>query len=347
MTDKPVIGVDVSKDWLDLCLSDTSFARIANRPEVIAAWLEQADPALIAFEPTGGWERALAQAVRARGLPFVRIHPNRLLAFRHSRAIKAKTDRLDAWLIRAFLLEGGGHAARPSLIGDERLRELVARRRQLAESVHAEGCRCALAQEPAVRDSLEMILAALRHSLQAIEAEIARAIAENPQTAERSKLLQTIFGIGPVVAASLVAELPELGLLSAKQIAALVGLAPQTKRSGKQRFPEKIGHGRPGVRHALFNAARAAIRHPGPFRDFYDRLVQQNNRPGKVARTALMRKILIIANAVARDHQPWRGPAARGRDCRAHAQPRAHRTGRVKAEAALCAGARRARLEAV
>jgi hypothetical protein len=180
----------------------------------------------------------------------------------------------------------------------------------------------------------------LEHRLDALDGEIARVIAENPAAVERALLVQTVFGIGPGVAATLTADLPELGLLSGKEIAALVGLAPHPQKSGKTRHRETAGDGRPGVRQALFNAARAALRHPNPFRDFYDRLVQ-NGRPGKVALTAVMRKILVTANAVIRDRQPWRGggagrpaPEAVGILCRPHAKPRAHRAGRVKAAAA-------------
>lgn len=125
-----------------------------------------------------------------------------------------------------------------------------------------------------------MVTAVLRQTLQTIEHEIAAAIAATPDTACLSGLLQTVFGILPTVAATLIAELPELGLLSGKQIAALVGLAPHTKQSGKTRYHEAIGHGRPGVLNALFNAARASIRHPSPFRDFNDRPVMLNRRPG-------------------------------------------------------------------
>jgi len=149
-----------------------------------------------------------------------------------------------------------------------------------------------------------------------------------------------------VAAMTLIADLPELGLLSAKQIAALVGLAPHTRRSGKTRYRETTGHGRPGIRRVLFNAARAAVRHPSLFKDFYDRLVTDNRRPGKVALTAVMRKILITANAVARDREPWHGGVAVGTPGRPHAEQTAHRAGRVKAAAAPRAVARSASLEA-
>lgn len=348
MADKPVVGIDVSKDWLDLCASNAAgVERIANTREGVAAWLKRVDPGLIAFEPTGGWERILIAAARERGIPFVRVHPNDVIAFRKSRGIKAKTDAIDARLILAFVCDRlARRDLRASLIGDDRLSALAARRRQLVDALQAEGCRLGAAALPAVRASLEAVIAVLRHSLEALEVELADAIAANPQTAELVKLLQTIFGVGPVVAMTLIADLPELGLLSAKQIAALVGLAPHTKRSGKTRYRETTGHGRPGVRRVLFNAARVAVRHPSPFNDFYHRLVTDNRRPGKVALIAVMRKILITANAVARDRQPWRGRIAVGTPCRPHAEQSDHRAGRVKAAAARRAVARSASLEA-
>jgi transposase len=346
MADKLIVGIDISKDWLDLCASNAAgVERIANTPEVVAAWLERVGAGLIAFEPTGGYERTLIAAARERGIAFVRVHPNDVVAFRKSRGIKAKTDAIDARLILAFVCDKAARAElRTSLIGDDRLRALAARRRQLADALQAERCRLDAAALPAVRASLEAVIAVLRHSLGVLEAELADAVAAHPQTAELAKLLQTIFGIGPVVAITVIADLPELGLLSAKQIAALVGLAPHTKRSGKTRYRETTGHGRPGVRRVLFNAARTAVRHPSLFKDFYDRLVTDNRRPGKVALTAVMRKILITANAVARDHEPWHGRLAAGTPCRPHAEQTDHRAGRVKAAAARRAVARSASL---
>ena len=348
MADKLIVGIDVSKDWLDLCVSNaTGVERIANTREAVAAWLEQVGPGLIAFEPTGGYEGILIAAARERGIPFLRVHPNDVIAFRKSRGIKAKTDAIDARLILAFVCDKlARRQLRASLIGDDRLRALAARRRQLVDALQAEGCRLDAAALPAVRASLEAVIAVLRQSLNALEVELADAIAAHPQMAELAKLLKTICGIGPVVAMTLIADLPELGLLSAKQIAALVGLAPHTKRSGKTRYRETTGHGRLGVRRALFNAARAALRHPSPFKDFYHRLVTDNRRPGKVALTAVMRKILITANAVAKDREPWHGRIAAGTPCRPHAEQSAHRAGRVKAAAALGAGARSASLDA-
>lgn len=264
MNDKAVVGVDVSKDWLDLCWQER-LERIANTGEAIAAWLDRVGPGLVACEPTGGYERVLLTALRQRGIPFVRVHPNQLVAFRNSRGIKAKTDRIDARLMLHFIDDRlVRRELRPSVIGPDGLRDLAARRRQLIESLQAERCRLDLAAQPAVRRSLEAVIAALRQSLEAIEDEIAATIAGEPGLSQLSELLQTIFGIGRIVAATLIGELPELGLLSGKQIAALVGLAPRTRQSGKTRYRETTGHGRPGVRRALFNGLLSPAGHRNP-----------------------------------------------------------------------------------
>lgn len=306
MTDKPVVGIDVAKGWLDLCVAGTP-ERIDNTAAAIAAWLDRVQPGLVACEPTGGYERPLLAALKERAIPFVRVHPNQLVAFRKSQGLRAKTDRIDARLIFTFIGQSlSRHHLRGAILGNPALAALAARRRQLIDSLHAERCRQAMASLDVLRDSHRAVIAVLRHSLEMIEAELAATIAAEPHTAKLATLLETIYGIGPAVATALIADLPELGLLSAKQIAALVGLAPQTKQSGKTRYREPTSHGRPGVRRALFNAARAAIRHPSPFRDFYERLVNQNQRPGKVALIAVMRKILVCANAVARDQKPWK-----------------------------------------
>ena len=292
-----LVGVDVSKAWIDVCQSGSRHVeRVANNPEALAAWVAQARPTLVAMEPTGGYERALCSALAEAGLRYVKIHPNAILAFRKARGLRAKTDRIDAMLIAQSLADAVRRADLPATFrADERLRALAARRRQLVDARQAEGCRADLASDPIVRESLATIVAALTQSLDAIEAAIERHIASDGELDRLAKALRAVRGVGPVVAATLVADLPELGRLSGKEIAALVGLAPETKAA-------KTGHGRPLVRSALFNAARAAIRHPSPMQDFYNRLVETNHRPGKVALTAVMRKILAIANAIARDH---------------------------------------------
>jgi transposase len=298
------VGADVSKAWIDVCRCGSKpVERVANTPDALAAWVAQAQPTLVAMEPTGGYERALCSALAEAGVRYVKLHPNAVLAFRKARGLRAKTDRIDAMLIAHYLADAARRADLPAMFRpDPRLKALAARRRQLVDARQAEGCRVELADDPLIRESLAAVIGALTQSLDAIEEAIERHIASDGELDRLAKVLRTVRGVGPVVAATLIADLPELSRLGGKQIAALVGLAPQTRQSGTKTRHAKTGHGRPLVRSALFNAARAAIRHPSPMRDFYRRLVEINHRPGKVALTAVMRKILVIANAVARDH---------------------------------------------
>jgi transposase len=312
MSDKLIVGVDVSKEWLDLAVfGEAGVERIDSNEEAVAAWLERRRPALVAFEPTGGYERTLQRCLRSRGILFVRVHPNDVIAYRKSRGIKAKTDKIDARLIAAFAAdELARRGLKPSIACDETLQELAARRRQIRDAIQAERCRLAIAGNKAVRKSITLAISALSRNLKAIETEIGSHLKSDKEASELMTLLQTVRGIGPVVAMTLLADLPELGHLSAKQIAALAGLAPITRQSGKTPGRDRIGFGRPAVRSALFNAARAAIRHASPFKAFFDRLVTEHKRPGKVALVAVMRKLLVTANAIARDRQPWRHATA-------------------------------------
>lgn len=307
MPDKPIVGVDVAKDWLDINIAGrNTVRRIPNGPDAISAWLDEVCPGLVAFEPTGGYERPLQQALRERAILFLRVHPNKLIGYRKGRSIRAKTDAIDARLIADYAAEEiQRRDVQPQQLADDTMRDLAARRRQLADLIHAEQCRREHVASPIVRKSLDRLGAALQKNLEAIDEAIKAHIAASPALARRAELLQTIRGIGPATVVTLLADLPELGYLTGKQIAALVGLAPFTKRSGKSKGRETIGYGRPQVRRQLFNGARSALAHPSKFKDFYDRLHTENHRHGKVALVALMRKILVTANAVVRDGKPW------------------------------------------
>ena len=310
MSDKVFLGIDVAAEWLDIAVHGRlEVERIANTAEAIGGWLERWTPdrvALVAFEPTGGYERVLRRQLIAAGLPFARVHPNEIVAFRRARGLKAKTDRIDARLLAAFAAEAlARRGLAPLVEGDEALREMTTRRRQLADLLQAERCRLNLAETDVVRAGLEAIVATLQAALDGLESAIASHIAAKPELAAAETHLRSLTGVGPITAHTLMGELPELGRLTAKEIAALVGLAPQTRESGKTHARAVIGHGRPGVRRVLFNAARAAIRWNPVMKAFYERLTQTNNRPGKVALTAVMRKMLVTLNAIARDQQPW------------------------------------------
>jgi transposase len=311
MTDKRFIGFDVSKDDIAAAFHGSRKAEhIANNREAILAWLKEQDLAAIkiaAFEPTGGYEWELRRALIEAGVFFVRVHPVEVVAYRTRRAIKAKTDDLDAILIAGFAAEElDGRGLLPMVEGNDSLRELAVRRRQLAAMRHAEKCRLNMAREAPAIASITRIIQALDDSLEAIGNELEAAIAADAELGRMAANLKSLKGIGPVSVQTLLAELPELGRLDNKEIASLVGLAPKTRKSGKQTFKARIGHGRPGVRHVLFNAARCAIRHNHIMKDFFDRLVKTNRRPGKIALTAVMRKMLVTLNAIARERKPWK-----------------------------------------
>jgi transposase len=311
MTDKRFIGFDVSKDTVMVAFHGAAHAEaIANNLPALRAWLAKQDLTkveLAAFEPTGGYERDLRLALKEAGVAFRRVHPNQVAAYRKRRAIKAKTDEIDAILIAGFAAEElAGRGLEPIIEANEVLRALTARRRQLGLMRQAETCRLAMAREPAIRASIQEIVAAIATSLAALDAELEASIAADAGLARKAQNLRSLKCIGPVSVNTLLAELPELGCCDNKQIASLVGLAPNTRKSGKLTFRARTGHGRPGVRHVLFNAARAAIRHNPIMRAFYQHLVTDNRKPGKVALIAVMRKMLVTLNAIARDNQPWK-----------------------------------------
>lgn len=311
MAGKLYIGVDVLKGWLDTADHlGGSVARIDNDEDAVTAWLatlDRGDIALVAFEPMGGYERVLRRCLVRQGIPFARVHPNEIAAFRCRRGRKAKNDRLDARLLAEFGdYELTHRGLAPLIEHDDTLRALVARRDQLVETMHAERCRAGFAEHDLVIDSLKVVLAALESALAAVDAAIASHVAVNPLLAGMAANLQSLKGVGPVTVYTLLGELPELGRLSGKEIAALVGLAPRTRQSGKKNSRATIGFGRPGVRRVLFNAARAAIRWNPVLKEIYQRLITLQRRPGKVALIAVMRKILVILNAIARDGEPWK-----------------------------------------
>jgi transposase len=318
MRDKHFIGIDVAQAWVDIASTNQSGKprRIDNTPQALANWVASLDPArvgLVAFEPTGGLERPLRKALAKAGIPFARVHPNEVVAFRTCRSIKAKTDTIDARLLAQFAQqELSQRGLGPLVDGDDDLRDMVARRRQLVEARHAERCRASRATLAAVRKSIEAVLTLLTQQLDAIEQAIEAHIKANPALARAAANLQSFTGCGPILTATLLGEVPELGRLSGKEIAALIGLAPRNRESGKTARRAITGHGRPGVRQGLFNAARCAIRWNPVMRAFFERLTQVNKRPGKVALTAVMRKILVILNAIARDDQPWQHAARTG-----------------------------------
>lgn len=307
MTFKHSIGVDVSSDWLDID-DGSSLSRIPNTQAAIDDFFGQPcrKGARVVFEHTGRYGRCLHRALDRNGMTFVVLPTHALAAYRLHRGRKAKTDGIDARLLAelsdADLARYPTHRAEPDWV----LSDLSTRRRQLRDMLQAERCRLQQADNAFVAASHEELIAFLQNQMAAVEAAIQSHIGADQKLARTAALLRTLKGIGPVSVLTLLADLPELGQRSGKQIAALVGLAPIDRQSGKRRARSTTGHGRPDVRRVLFNAARCATRHNPVLRAFYQRLVNDNNRPGKVALTAVMRKMLVTLNAITRDQQSWK-----------------------------------------
>jgi transposase len=302
------VGIDVSKHRLDihLCPSGESFAAdyddegVAGLVERLAALA----PALVVLEATGGLEVRLAAALAAAGLPVAIDNPRRVRAFARATGRFAKTDRLDAEVIARFA-EAVRPPARP--LPDEatrRLAALVARRRQLLEMLVAERNRRHMA-DPTLRDGIDAHLRWLEEALATIERDLDGAVRESAIWRAREELLRSVPGVGPVSARTLPAELPELGSLTRRQAAALVGVAPFTHDSGKMRGKRAVQGGRAALRACLYMAAVAAARGSNPaIAGFYERL-RRAGKPAKLALTACMRKLIVTLNAMLRTGTAW------------------------------------------
>lgn len=302
------IGIDVAKDWLDVAVADEAATwRVDNDAAGIAALVETVagrDPALIVLEATGGLETAATAALLAAGLPVAVVNPTRVRAFATASGQRAKTDVLDARVLALFAARMQPPARPlPDAITQE-LRGLLARRRQLVEMRTAEQNRRPTV--PArVRPQLETHLAWLGEQVAEIDRALEQTIAASPAWQTKAALLCSIPGIGPVVARTLLAQLPELGTLTRQEAAALAGVAPHNRDSGRSQRHRGIGGGRSGVRAMLSMAALTAARCDPGMRAYFGRL-DQHGKPAKVALVACMRKLLSIANAVLRDGVPWR-----------------------------------------
>lgn len=305
------IGIDISKSQLDVCIHrggrDRQFCTGSDTAGLqhLCRRLKALKPVSIVLEATGGYERNVLMALQAAGLPATRVNPRQVRDFGRASGILAKTDRLDAALLARYAL-----AFKPAITpsvgpGIERLRALVARRRQLLQIRAAETCRKAQAIFPDMRTRIEAFIATLSQEIRLINKQLARTIAEQKELAARARLLRSAPGIGPVVAATLIADLPELGTLTKKQIAALVGVAPFACESGQWRGRRHCTRGRKSVRDALFMATlSAATRTVSPFATFYERL-RQAGKAHKCALIAVMRKQIVALNAILRDGRAY------------------------------------------
>ena len=307
-----VVGIDVSKDRLDVAVRPGGEAFFVRRDgDGIAALIERLGPlgpAVIAVEATGGFETVVAAGLAGAGLPVVVVNPAQVRAFANALGKRAKTDPIDAGVIAHFV-EATKPAIRP--LPDEEtqlLADLVARRRQIVAMIGAERQRQKRAPARIAR-SIVRLVKALEKELASLDDDIDDAVRGSPAWRDKEDLLASVPGIGKTIARTLIAELPELGSLDRRQVAALVGLAPWTRQSGQWRGKSFIGGGRAAVRTALFMGALVAARHNPTLKAFRDKLVAAG-KPKLVAIIATARKLVTILNAVIRDRQPWREQTA-------------------------------------
>jgi len=302
------VGIDVAKDRLDVHVrpSGEAFA-VARDGEGLAALVDRLRgvcPRLIVSEATGGFEQVVAGALGAVGLPIVVVNPRQIRDFARALGRLAKTDRIDAETIAIFA-ERVQPELRPLPDAQARLLgELVARRRQVIEMIVAEGNRARLLESRRLKKRIERHRSALQDELSKIDSEIDETIRGTPIWRENENLLKTVPGVGNGLARTLLAELPELGKLGRKQIAALVGVAPFNRDSGTLRGKRTVWGGRAPIRASLYMAALVASRFNPVIARFYRRLLAAG-KPKKLALTACMRKLLVILNAIIRDQKPW------------------------------------------
>jgi transposase len=306
--DATVIGIDVSKDKLDVHVLPAGEAFAVSRNgagiEELVTRLAALGPEVVAIEATGGFETVVAAGLAGAGLPVVVVDPAQIRSYARATRRRAKTDAIDAAVIADF-----ARATRPEVrpLPDEATRllaDLVARRRQIVEMMAAEGQRERRTENKRLRNSIARVKKTLEAELAELDREIADQVRGSPAWRAKEDLLVSVPGVGPVVARTLLAELPELGRLDRREIAALAGLAPFTRQSGQWRGKSFIGGGRTAVRTVLFLAAMTAARFNPQLKAFRDRLVQAG-KPKMVALIAVARKLLTILNAIIRDSKPW------------------------------------------
>jgi transposase len=303
------LGLDVAKATLDLASEPAGVGgQFATDPAGLAALVARcvAQPvALLVLEASGGYEAPVVAALATAGVPLAVVNPRQVRDFAKALGRLAKTDRIDAQVLALF---GARVRPQPRPLPDDATQELEAlltRRRQLLEMLHAERQRRTVARRRLVRRSLDAHIRWLERQAIDTDAELDHLIQASPLWRVQDQLLQSVPGVGPTLARTLLGAVPELGRLDRRQIAALVGVAPLARDSGTLHGRRTCWGGRPAVRTVLYMAALVAARWNPLLRTFYQRL-RAAGKPAKVALTAVARKLLVYLNAILRDQQPWR-----------------------------------------
>jgi len=301
------IGLDISKDTLEVAVRPTearkTFANQEDGLSLMIDFIKPFSPRLIVLEATGGLEKAAVCALAVAGLPVVVVNPRQVRDFAKAKGILAKTDKMDAGVIALF-----GEAIRPEIRPlkteeAQKLDALLSRRRQISQMITAEKNR--LQAAPVwTRKDIQTHIAWLQKALDQFNQDLDRMVKESSIWRAKDEILQSVKGVGPVLSVTLISQLPELGTLQGKKIAALVGVAPLNRDSGKFRGRRTIWGGRAEVRSVLLMATRIAIRFNPVIRAFFERL-KKAGKIRKVAETACMRKLLTILNAMMKNNTRW------------------------------------------
>lgn len=301
------VGVDVGKDTLDIAILElNAHWQVTNDPSGIQNLVKQLRRyklTRVVVEATGGYERALVEACAGKGLPVILVQPMKVRQFARAEGVLAKTDKIDAYLIARF---GKVMSLKPRPLPDkkvQKVRDLLARKRQLMEQRTQELNRAHKAP-PFLQASHRRLLKLLEKEIAWVEKHLAKMVHEVEEWQATYAILTSVPGIGDGVAYTLLGELPELGQLNHKQIAALTGLAPFNRDSGSMKGKRRIRGGRAPIRTMLYMAMLCAIQHNPVMKQFYNKLVAQGKHK-KVAITACMRKMMVILNAMVRDQREW------------------------------------------
>jgi transposase len=302
------VGVDISKASLDVAvLPSGELWQVANEPSQISQCskrLAELSPRLIVMEATGGLEMPVAAAVSRAGLPVVVVNPRQVREFARATGQLAKTDKIDAVTLALF-----GERIRPEVrpLPDEvaqALDALLARRRQLVLMLAEEKTRLQQARTREIRGGIQRHIHWLEREIRDVDQGLSDSVRQSPLWRAKDNLIRSVPGVGRIMSLTALAELPELGRLNGKQIAALVGVAPHPADSGTHRGKRIVWGGRASVRHVLYMATLSACRFNPVIRAYYQRLLT-SGKPPKVVIVACMRKLLIVLNAIVRDGLPW------------------------------------------
>ena len=311
--ERTFVGIDIAKDQVDVHVHPTDERFQLSRDDAglaeLVARLQPLGPRLVVLEATGGYEIPVAAVLASAGVPVAVVNPRQIRDYARATGQLAKTDALDARLMALFA-EAVQPEVRPLPTPEaQALGDLVTRRRQLVDMLGAERNRHQQARDLRLQRRIATHIRWLTKALAEIEADLATRIRSSPIWRERDNLLHSVPGVGDITAYTLIADLPELGHLDRRKIAALVGIAPFNRESGHWRGRRMIAGGRPAVRSVLYMATLTAVRFNPAIAHFYQRLTAAG-RPKKVALTAAMRKLLTILNAMLRDQRPWQPESA-------------------------------------